>query len=82
MEIKSIHSTTLNAWLLAGKRVTVLDIRKEMDSADRQIPNRVHYNIIDQLKSGDSTALDGLTIDENIPVITVCNGGKASAIAA
>lgn len=82
METKLIGAFTLKEWLLTNKKVTVLDIRSDSERAEWRIPNSVHYNIIDKVKNNDMSALDGVVLDNSVPVITVCNGGNASKIAA
>jgi len=82
METKLIGASTLKDWIATDKKVTVLDIRSEGDRAEWKIANSVHYNIIEKVKNNDASALDGVDLDKNIPVITVCNGGNASKIAA
>ena len=80
--VKLIEVTMLKEWLSTSKKVTVLDIRSDSDRKEWKIPESVHYNVIEQLKSGDKKALDHIEIEKNIPVVTVCTGGNASKLAA
>lgn len=81
-DVKLIEVDTLKEWLATEKKITVLDIRSDDDRAEWKIPQSVHYNIIDKIKSGDPTAVDGIELDKDSPVVTVCNAGNASKIAA
>ncbi len=81
-DVKLIEVNTLKEWLSKDIKVTVLDIRISSDREEWKIPESIHYNVIEQLKSGDKKALDNINIDKNIPVVTVCTGGNASKIAA
>ena len=81
-DVKLVEVDTLKNWLASEKKVTVLDIRSDSDREEWKIPESVHYNVIEQLKSGDKKALDHIKIDKNIPVITVCTEGNASKLAA
>lgn len=81
-DVKLVEVDTLKEWLSSSKKVTVLDIRSDSDREEWKIPESVHYNVIEQLKSGDEKALDHIKIDKSIPVVTVCTGGNASKLAA
>ena len=81
-QIKTIDPNTLKDWLAKGKSVTVLDIRPDNERQEWFIPQSTHFNVFDQLKSGDKHALDSLNIDKEIPVVTVCAGGNLSQVAA
>jgi glyoxylase-like metal-dependent hydrolase (beta-lactamase superfamily II)/rhodanese-related sulfurtransferase len=81
-DVKLVEVDTLKEWLATAKKITVLDIRSDSDRVEWKIPESVHYNVIEHLKSGDEMALDHVEIDKNIPVVTVCTGGNASKIAA
>ncbi len=82
METKLIGTSILKEWLATNKKVTVLDIRSDSDRAEWSMPGSVHYNIIEKVKNNDMSALDGVKLDKSLPVVTVCNGGNASKIAA
>lgn len=73
---------TLRDMLARGEPVTVLDVRKQEDREEWQIPGSVHVDAYDALNRGDEGALDGAEIDERAPVVTVCGRGRSSAIAA
>ena len=81
-KVKTISPTTLKNWLAQDKALTVLDIRPDNERQEWFIPQSTHFNVFDQLKSGDKHALDSLNIDKEIPVVTVCAGGNLSQVAA
>ena len=80
--IKTINSETLRNWLEAGKPVSILDIRPIQERVESNIPQSIYLNAYDKLKANDKTALQGLNLDKNIPVVAFCAGGKTSLIAA
>ena len=65
-----------------GERVTVVDVRKGEDHAEWSIPGSVHYDAYDALHAGDERAMEGLELPESAPVVTVCNRGHSSSVAA
>src|SRR5579863_8184261 len=73
---------TLQSWLTSGRPVTVLDIRTPEDRGQWFIPGSIHVNAYDALKGGDSQALKGVELPKDRPVVTICNAGKASQLAA
>jgi rhodanese-related sulfurtransferase len=75
-------ATTLRAMMERGERVTVVDVRKEEDYAEWSIPGSVHYDAYDALRAGDERAMKGLKLPEGAPVVTVCNRGHSSSVAA
>jgi rhodanese-related sulfurtransferase len=72
-------ATTLRDMMELGERVTVVDVRKGEDHAEWSIPGSVHY---DALHAGDERAMEGLELPEGAPVVTVCNRGHSSSVAA
>jgi len=77
-----IDVKTLRAWLADGRPVTVLDVRNPEDRAQWSIPGSLHVNAYDALKAGDPDALKDLDLPGDRPVVTVCNLGRVSQIAA
>ena len=73
---------TLQEWLAGNRPVTVLDIRTPEDRAQWFIPGSIHVNAYNALKAGDPQALKGVDIPADRPVVTICNAGKVSQIAA
>lgn len=79
---KTIDTITTCNWLNKGKPVNILDIRPEQQRMEWYIPGSIHFNIYNRLQENDQSAVDNLYLDKNIPVITVCAGGKLSLVAA
>jgi rhodanese-related sulfurtransferase len=60
----------------------VLDIRTDDERAQWAIPGSVHVNAYEALRNGQPGALADLAIPDDRPVVTVCNAGRVSQIAA
>ena len=82
MMTKQIETHTLREWLDAHQPVTVLDIRTDDDRIQWAIPGSLHVNAYEALQNGQPGALAHLVIPADRPVVTVCNAGKVSQIAA
>jgi glyoxylase-like metal-dependent hydrolase (beta-lactamase superfamily II)/rhodanese-related sulfurtransferase len=82
MMTKQVETHTLQAWLDAQQPVTVLDIRTDDDRIQWAIPGSLHVNAYDALRNGQPGALADLVIPVDRPVVTVCNAGKVSQLAA
>ena len=82
MRMQQVDVETLQEWLTGGRPVTVLDIRTAEDRAQWFIPGSIHVNAYDQLKAGDPQALKSVDLPKDRPVVTICNVGKVSQIAA
>ena len=82
MAQESIDAKTLRDMLERGERVTVVDVRKREAYAEGSIPGSVNFDAYDALHEGDERALEGLELPEGAPVVTVCNRGHSSAVAA
>jgi glyoxylase-like metal-dependent hydrolase (beta-lactamase superfamily II)/rhodanese-related sulfurtransferase len=80
--IKTIDTKTLRDWLEAEKKVSIIDIRPIQERVEWYIPQSIYINAYDKLKANDSTAFIGLHLDEKIPVVVICAGGKTSLIGA
>jgi len=80
--MEKIDVDTLRKWLAEGRPVTVLDVRAEEDRAQWSIPGSLHVNAYSALKEGRRGALDGVDVPPDRPIVTVCNRGKVSQIAA
>jgi glyoxylase-like metal-dependent hydrolase (beta-lactamase superfamily II) len=78
----TISVETLMELLDRGERVTVLDIRRAEARAEWAIPGSLHIDAYDALRAGDPNALADVSLSEDAPVVTVCNVGKTSMIAA
>ena len=82
VKTKYITTDTLQEWLENGKEVSVVDVRPPGERAEWFIPGSIHINGYQKLKVNDETALSGLHLDKNIPVVFVCAAGKTSLKAA
>jgi glyoxylase-like metal-dependent hydrolase (beta-lactamase superfamily II) len=80
--MQQVDVETLQEWLTGGRAVTVLDIRVPEDRSQWFIPGSVHVNAYEALKAGDPQALKGVDLPKDRPVVTICNVGKVSQIAA
>jgi rhodanese-related sulfurtransferase len=65
-----------------GDEVTVVDVRKRKDHAEGSIPGSVNFDAYDTLHAGDERAMEGIELPEGTRVVTVCNRGHSSAVAA
>ena len=82
MAQENIDARTLRDMLERGEQVTVVDVRKRDAYEEGSIPGSVNFDAYDALHAGDERALEGLELPEGAPVVTVCNRGHASAVAA
>jgi rhodanese-related sulfurtransferase len=82
MQHNDIDAKTLRDMLGRGERVTVVDVRKREAHAEGSIPGSVNFDAYDALHAGDERAMEGLQLPEGSRVVTVCNRGHSSAVAA
>ena len=82
MTKQNIDARTLRDMLERGERVTVVDVRKQEAYAQESIPGSVNFDAYDALHAGDERAMEGLELPEGTRVVTVCNRGHSSAVAA
>ncbi len=82
MAQQNIDAKTLRDMLELGERVTVVDVRKREAHAEGSIPGSVNFDAYDALHEGDEQALEGLELPDGARVVTVCNRGHSSAVAA
>ncbi len=80
--VKLISSATLKRWLETGKKVSIVDIRPGSQRSESSISGSIHIDVYDKVKQNDSSAFDNLHLDNLVPIVTFCGGGKASMIAA
>jgi rhodanese-related sulfurtransferase len=78
----NIDARTLRDMLERGERVTLVDVRKQQAHARESIPGSVNFDAYDALHAGDERAMEGLELPEGTRVVTVCNRGHSSAVAA
>ena len=79
---ENIDARTLRNLLERGERITVVDVRKREAYAEDSIPGSVNFAAYDTLYAGDQRAMEGLELPEGSRVVTVCNRGHSSAVAA
>jgi rhodanese-related sulfurtransferase len=77
-----IEAMTLRDMLERGERVTVVDVRKGENYNEWSIPGSVNFDAYDALHADDERAMEGLELPEGAPVVTVCNSGHSSSVAA
>ncbi len=77
-----ISVDALRDMLHRAEPVTILDVRSAADRAEWRIPGSRHVDVYERLKAGDRTALDGLDVPADRPVVTVCGAGVVSLTAA
>ena len=80
--LSQIDVRTLRQWLEEKRPVTVLDVRLDEDRAQWLIPGSIHINAYEALKSGQPNALAMVELAHDVPVVTVCNRGHVSQLAA
>jgi rhodanese-related sulfurtransferase len=78
----NIDAKSLRGMLERGKRVTMVDVRKREAFAEGSIPGSVNFDAYEALHAGDERAMEGLELPEGAQVVTVCNRGHSSAVAA
>lgn len=82
MTIPAITMEELRRWLADGRPVSVLDVRQAANRAEWSIPGSRHADAYDALWAHDPDALKDVDLPMDRPVVTVCNLGKTSLIAA
>ena len=82
MQRNNIDASTLRGMLERGERITVVDVRKREAYAEDSIPGSVNFDAYDALHAGDQRTMQGLELPEGARVVTVCNRGHSSAVAA
>jgi rhodanese-related sulfurtransferase len=79
---QNIDARTLRDMLERDERIMVVDVRKQEDHAEGSIPGSVNFDAYDALHAGDHRAMEELELPEGVRVVTVCNRGHSSAVAA
>jgi rhodanese-related sulfurtransferase len=77
-----IDAKVLRDMLERDEPVTVVDVRKQEAYVEGSIPGSVNFDAYDALHAGDERAMEGLELPEGALVVTVCNRGHSSAVAA
>lgn len=78
----TVSADDLRAWLARGERVAVVDVRDAEDRAEWSVPGSLHVDAHDALAEGDLGPLAALDLPRDRPVVTVCNAGRMSLVAA
>jgi glyoxylase-like metal-dependent hydrolase (beta-lactamase superfamily II)/rhodanese-related sulfurtransferase len=79
---RQIDIDALQDWLTAERPVTILDVRNEAARAQWSIPESLHVDAYDQLRSGLAGPLATVDLPRDRPVVAVCNAGRVSQLAA
>ena len=77
-----IDARTLRDMLGRGEGLTVVDVRKREEHERGSVPDAVNYDAYGALNAGDGRAMEGLELPLGARVVTVCNRGRAAAVAA
>jgi glyoxylase-like metal-dependent hydrolase (beta-lactamase superfamily II)/rhodanese-related sulfurtransferase len=80
--MNTIDVETLRRWLETGQPVIILDVRTAADYTQWAIPGSLHVDAYADLKAQHAHSLDGVSLPADVPVVTVCNAGFASQVAA
>jgi glyoxylase-like metal-dependent hydrolase (beta-lactamase superfamily II)/rhodanese-related sulfurtransferase len=79
---KQIDIDTLQDWFSAQRPVTVLDVRNNAARTQWSIPESLHVDAYDHLRSGLPGPLATIDVPRDRPVVAVCNAGRLSQLAA
>jgi glyoxylase-like metal-dependent hydrolase (beta-lactamase superfamily II)/rhodanese-related sulfurtransferase len=77
-----IEVDTLRAWLEAGRKVEVIDVRPRADYEAWHIPGSRNVDAYQSLQTNDPGSLADYKAREDTPVVAVCFVGQTSQIAA
>lgn len=75
----SISAETLRTWLTEGRPVALLDVSSHVAWVKGAIPGSQHIEAYQALKAHDPTALAGLVLPRERPVVTICAAGKTAS---
>ncbi|PWT78190.1 MAG: hypothetical protein C5B59_02340 [Bacteroidetes bacterium] len=81
-QFPTVTADELRRMLSLNQKVNVVDIRPTEERSEWFIPGSIHFDAYERLKKHDPSALDLINLDKNVPIVTVCAGGKTSLIAA
>lgn len=71
MSETTLNIETLREMLNQGQPVTVLDVRHANEWAEWAIPGSINADVYDALKANNPTAMAGVTLSDDRPVVTV-----------
>jgi len=80
--VPKLSVAELRGMLERQEPVTILDVRPEAERREWSIPGSIHHDAYAALGAGDPSALSGLEVPTDRPVVTVCAAGRTSEIAA
>ena len=80
-EVPVMQVDELRRMLDQGAPVQVLDVRPADERAEWSIPGSTHRDAYQALRAGDPSALEGLVLKADEPLVVVCARGRTSAIA-
>jgi glyoxylase-like metal-dependent hydrolase (beta-lactamase superfamily II) len=78
----NITTETLRTWLEQEKPVFILDVRPKDEREEWQIPGSHYVDAYNRLRAGDMSVMDEVNFPDHTPVVTVCEAGRTSLIAA
>jgi len=79
---KHLDADTLRTWLETRRPLTIVDVRPAAAHAEWAIPGSVHVDAAEALRTGQPGPLAEVALPADRPVVTVCNAGNSSEIAA
>jgi glyoxylase-like metal-dependent hydrolase (beta-lactamase superfamily II) len=79
---EQVDTDTLRRWLDQGRPMTLLDIRLDEDRSQWFVPGSIHFNVYDAVRAGDTEPLASATFPQDRPIVTICNAGRVSRVAA
>ncbi|MDF2191310.1 rhodanese-like domain-containing protein [Paraflavitalea sp. CAU 1676] len=82
MKKQEISVAELQQLLNEGTQVQILDIRPQQQRDEWMIAGSIHKDVYEEIIAGNQNALDDVTLSADVPVVTVCGGGRSSLIAA
>lgn len=78
----TVDVKTLSSWLSTKKAVTILDVRPLQEREEWSIPGSTHLDVYTKLKANEDDVFKDSQLSKNIPIVTVCAGGRMSLVAA
>ena len=79
---RHVDVDTLRTWLEAQRPLTVVDVRPAAAHAEWAIPGSLPVDAAEALRTGQPGPLADVVLPADRPVVTVCNAGNSSEIAA
>ena len=79
---RHVDVDTLRTWLEAQRPLTIVDVRPAAAHAEWAIPGSLPVDAAEALRTGQPGPLADVVLPADRPVVTVCNAGNSSEIAA